>query len=106
MSASGQKAKSRADQRTSALASKPDISRLRVHALKKPGSPRLFLFSLPWRASGSRAHSHHEGIESEFGHLHPRQGVTAISYQAAVHLAEMWIGLGKVGIDFVGGVIA
>jgi hypothetical protein len=51
MSASGHKAKSRADQRTSALAPKADISRLRVHALEKPGVlPRLFLFSFPGRA--------------------------------------------------------
>src|SRR3954449_6671733 len=52
-------------------------------------------------ASRPCPHPHHEAVEAQLGDLHPGQRFTAESRQARIHLAEMRVGLGEIGVDLV-----
>src|SRR3954470_8924677 len=57
-------------------------------------------------ASRPCPHPHHEAVEAQLGDLHPGKRFTAESRQARIHLAEMRVGLGEIGVDLVGRAIA
>src|SRR5262245_50427079 len=59
-----------------------------------------------WRASGPGAHTHHEAVIAELGDLIPGIRIIAEGRQALVHLLEVRVGRGELGIDLVGRLVA